>query len=170
MDEILYWGYNWAPAPALLLLLPCSCPALALLLPFSCPDLTLLLPCSCSAPAHKILHGGWYWQKIKIVLMSCSCTAPARSWGAPDLTLLLVQPCFFLAPAPAHPSLAAFIIISTLWLFSARREPPFMVFLYYLVIDFFSSWQKYFFPWSLLQVGSAVFEWRPNVPFLDFVT
>ena len=40
----------------------------------------------------------------------------------------LFLPCSCPAPGPAHPSLAAFIIIiSTLRLFSARREPPFMV-------------------------------------------
>ena len=70
-----------ANAPALLLLLPCSCIAHGLLL-------------ACSQPAPGLL-------------MVCSCPVP-------DL---------------AHPSFAAFIIIiiSTLWLFSARREPPFMV-------------------------------------------
>ena len=39
----------------------------------------------------------------------------------------LVMVCSCPAPDPAHPSFAAFIIISTLRLFSARREPPFMV-------------------------------------------
>ena len=51
----------------------------------------------------------------------------ARSWkpcpnGGPLERKLVI------APWPTHPSLAAFIIIiSTLWLFLARREPPFMV-------------------------------------------
>ena len=61
----------------------------------------LLLPCSCIAPG---------------LLLACSQPAPG---------LLIVCSCP--APDPAHPSFAAFIIISTLRLFSARREPPFMV-------------------------------------------
>ena len=65
------------------------------------PALLLLLPCSCIAPG---------------LLLACSQPAPG---------LLMVCSCP--APDPAHPSFAAFIINSTLRLFSARREPPFMV-------------------------------------------
>ena len=65
------------------------------------PAQLLLLPCSCIAPG---------------LLLACSQPAPG---------LLIVCSCP--APDPAHPSFAAFIIISTLRLFSARREPPFMV-------------------------------------------
>ena len=65
------------------------------------PALLLLLPCSCIAPG---------------LLLACSQPAPG---------LLVVCSCF--APETAHPTFAAFIIISTLQLFSARREPPFMV-------------------------------------------
>ena len=65
------------------------------------PAQLLLLPCSCIAPG---------------LLLACSQPAPG---------LLMVCSCP--APDPAHPSFAAFIIISTLRLFSARREPPFMV-------------------------------------------
>ena len=55
---------------------------------------------------------------------------------APGLLLVCSQPalglpmvCSCPAPDPAHPCFAAFIIIGTLRLFSARQEPPFMVFL-----------------------------------------
>ena len=68
------------------------------------PALLLLLPCSCIAPG---------------LLLACSQPSPG---------LLMVCSC----PAldPAHPSFATFIIIiSTLQLFSAWREPPFMVYL-----------------------------------------
>ena len=65
------------------------------------PALLLLLPCSCIAPG---------------LLLACSQPAPG---------LLVVCSCF--APETAHPTFAAFIIISTLRLFSARQEPPFMV-------------------------------------------
>ena len=65
------------------------------------PALLLLLPCSCIAPG---------------LLLACSQPAPG---------LLVVCSCF--APETAHPTFAAFIIISTLRLFSARREPPFMI-------------------------------------------
>ena len=60
--------------------------------------LLLLLPCYCIAPG---------------LLLACSQPAP----GLPIV-------CSCPAPGPAHPSLAAFIIIN---FFSARREPPFMV-------------------------------------------
>ena len=75
------------------------------------PALLLLLPCSCIAPG---------------LLLACSQPAPG---------LLIVCSCP--APDPAHPSFAAFIIISTLRLFSARREPPFMV--SHPVLSFFPS-------------------------------
>ena len=65
------------------------------------PALLLLLPCSCIAPG---------------LLLASSQPVPG---------LLMVTSCP--APDPSHPSFAAFIIISTLRLFLARREPPFMV-------------------------------------------
>ncbi len=74
------------------------------------PALLLLFPCSCIAPD---------------LLLACS---------KPALGLLMV--CSYPAPDPALPSFAAFIIISTLRLFSARREPPFMVILHF---DMFQS-------------------------------
>ena len=77
------------------------------------PALLLLLPCSCIAPG---------------VLLACSQPAPG---------LLMVCSC--LAPDPAHSSFAAFIIISTLRLFSARRESPFMV-LYCMLWSWSWSW------------------------------
>ena len=62
-----------------------------------------------------------------LLLLPCPCIAPglllAYSKPAPGLLMVRSYP----APCPAHPSLAAFIIISSLRLFSARREPPFMV-------------------------------------------
>ena len=50
LDEIFLVAYHYAPAPTLLLLLPCSCP----------------------------LHGGWYWPKKDRMrlLLHCSCHAP----------------------------------------------------------------------------------------------
>ena len=81
------------------LLLSCSFHAPALLLPYSSPALASAQPLPYSS-----------------LFLPCSCPAHA---SAP---LLLCS-----SPAPAC-SLAAFImIISTLRLFSARREPPFMV-------------------------------------------
>ena len=81
------------------------------------PALLLLLPCSCIAPG---------------LLLACSQPSPG---------LLMV--CYCPAPNPAHPSFAAFIIISTLRLFSVRREPPFMVTWYdswHALLDFFYLW------------------------------
>ena len=73
------------------------------LLPSSCPALALFLPDS-ALP-------------YSALLLPCSCPLHA---SAP---LLLYS-----SPAPFHTSLAAFvIIISTLRLFSVRREPPYMV-------------------------------------------
>ena len=88
-------------------LLPCSCPAPALLLPCSCsclpPSLLLLLPllllCSC-LPAPILLPSSYF------------CPAPALPCFCPSWP----YSCSCSSPAPvlAHPSLAAFIIISTL--------------------------------------------------------
>ena len=119
----------YSSAPAMLLLLcPCRTPALLLsssysahswLLPSSCPAPTLFLPCSallclallrpCSCPAPAPA------QAALLMLLPCSCFAPG-----------LLPPCSCPAPGPTHPSLAGFIIISTLRLSAARREPPFI--------------------------------------------
>ena len=96
---------------ATVLLLP---PAAALFLPAPASSQVQLLPCSYSTPA--LLLPSSYPLFCFAQLYFCPLPAPA---------LLLVFSCP--APAPTNPSLAAFIIISTLWLFSARREPPFMV-------------------------------------------
>ena len=66
------------------------------------PALLMLLPCSCIAPGLLLA----YSQPAPGLLIVCSCPAPDS----------------------AHPNFTAFIIISTLRLFSARREPPFMVY------------------------------------------
>ena len=62
-----------------------------------------------------------------LLLLHCSCTVPGLLLACfqPAPGLLMVFSCP--APDPAHPSFAAFIISSTLRLFLARREPPFMV-------------------------------------------
>ena len=89
----------------MLRLLPLAFPAPApsLLLICSAPAY-LLLPYSCSVPTSALL-------------LPCPASAlPGTS---------LVQPCFFPAPAPAHPSLAAFIIISTLRLFFGTARAAF---------------------------------------------
>ena len=124
---------------ATLLLLSCSCSAPTLLLPSSsfCPAPAVLLPCSFQAPIWHIPSSSpvpaqllpSFCPALLYSAQLCSCPVPALllpcSCFSPALALL--QPCS--CPAgPAHPSLAAFIIIiSTLQLFSARREPPFMV-------------------------------------------
>ena len=125
--------YCPAPAPALFLLCSCPAPALfqfqllpcsyhtpALVPPSSYPDLSRsflipsqLLPYFCSA----------LLSFTPTLFLPCSFPAPA---------LLLLPPCSCLAPAcfcpaPAYFHLAAFIIISTLQLFSAQREQPVMV-------------------------------------------
>merc|ERR1711989_192880 len=95
----------------------CSSPA-----PASAPP----LPCSCPVPCK---------------LLSCTFLAPPQFLPSscplsslPCFTILSSAPALFLpcscpAPGPAHPSLAAFIIIiSTLRLFSAQQQPPFMVY------------------------------------------
>ena len=64
--------------------------SVGLLLPSFCPDLLYSAQLSsCPVPA---------------LLLPCSCFSPA---------LALLQPCSCPDPGPAHPSLAAFIIIST---------------------------------------------------------
>ena len=88
--------------------LPCNYPApfMLLLCSYSTPPWLQLLPCPCRTPA---------------LLLPWSCFSP---------TIALLQPCSYPVPDPAIPSLAVFIIIiSTLRLLSARREPPFMVLL-----------------------------------------
>merc|ERR1711970_913183 len=62
-----------------------------------------------------------------LLLLPCSCIAPGVLLACPEPTPGLLMVCSCPAPDPALPSFAAFIIISTLRLFSARREPPFMV-------------------------------------------
>ncbi len=88
---------SFCPTPAVLLLLPSSNPAP--------PQVTLN---SCLAPALFLLRS--------VLLLPCSCFYPA-------LALLRT----YSWSAPAHPSLAAFIIISTLRLFSVQREQPFLI-------------------------------------------
>merc|ERR1711867_244277 len=81
-----------------------------------CPTPAVLLPCSLQTP---ILHIPNF--------------SPVPTQLLPSFFPALLhysQLCSCPAPGPVHPSLAAFIIIiSTLRLFSARRQPPFMVFL-----------------------------------------
>ena len=96
-------------------------PVPAQLLPSLCPALlysaqlcsALLLPCSYPAPS---------------LLLHCSRFCPA-------LALLLLCSC----PAPVNRSLVPFIIISTLRLFSARREPTFMVIDYGSFIEMYKA-------------------------------
>merc|ERR1712240_884644 len=101
-------------------------PSLSLLLPSSCfcPTPAVLLPCSLQTP---ILHKCTCLASPQFLPSSCplsSLLCFTIFSSAPALYL----PCSCPAPSPAHPSLAAFIIIiSTLQLFSARRQPPFMV-------------------------------------------
>ena len=73
------------------------------------------------------------FNNVFILFFRCCCNKYVtgvtllRSCFSPALDLL--QPYSCPAPGPANPSLAAFIIIiSTLQLFLARREPPFMVY------------------------------------------
>ena len=132
-------------APALLLL--CACPAPTLLLPWSCrsPAPTLLLPCFCSCPAHALASALLFPYSCSFLyscsapaylLLPCSCSAPVLPCFCPS------WPCSFSSPAPSlllllpTISLAAFILSSILQLFSARREPPFMIhfsFLFFLL-------------------------------------
>ena len=94
----------------------CSSPAPASAppLPYSCPAPCKLLSCSSPVPAQLLPS---FFPALLHYSQLCSCSAPA-----------LFLPCSCPAPGPAHPSLAAFIIIiSTLQLFSARRQPPFML-------------------------------------------
>ena len=107
----------YSPASSLLLL--CSYPALPQLQLLSCTFLAPreLLPSSCSLSA--LLYSSQlcsYPATALLMLLPCSCFSPG-----------LLMPFSCPAPGPAHPNLAAFIIISTLQVFSARREPPFMV-------------------------------------------
>ena len=104
--------------------------------------------CVCAEWGHMILR--WvHPTPAQFLLLPCSCPAQLL----PFLALILAQPCFFPAPAPAHPSLAAFIIISTLRLFSARREPTFMV-LFNVLIDYHQN--KCWFSRVRISAGSAV--------------
>ena len=134
-DEIWYVDY---PHLATLLLHSCSYSASTLLLPSSSfrPAPAVFLPCSFQAPIQHIPSSSPVPAQLPpsfcpVLLYSaqlCSCPVPALllpcSCFSPALALL--QPCSCPAPDPAI--LAAFIIIiSTLRLFSARREPPFMV-------------------------------------------
>ena len=89
------------------------------------PALLLLLPCPCIALG---------------LLIACS---------QPALGLLIVCSCP--ASGPAHPSLAAFIIIGILRLFTARRKPHFMVTKGARMRKFFShgeKWEKKFSQWD----------------------
>ena len=122
---------------AILLLLSCSCSTPTLLLPKFYPALAVLLPCFFQAPIRDIPSSS----PVPAQLLPSFClallySAQLSSAPAPFLpcscfspTLALLLP--YSRPAhPAHGSLAALIIIiivSTLRLFSARREPPFMV-------------------------------------------
>ena len=121
-------------APALLLPYSSPAPASAQPLPYSCPASFKLLSGTFLAPPQFLPSSCPLSALLCFTLLSsaqlCSCPVPTLllpcSSFCPALALLL--PCFCPARGPAHPSLAAFIIIiSTLWLFSARREPPFMV-------------------------------------------
>ncbi len=90
-------------SPALKLpLLRCSAPTQVLPSSSFCPAPSKLLTCTFSAPA-QLLPSFCHALLYSAQLYSCP------------------------APGPAHPRSAAFIIISTLQLFSAWREPPFKV-------------------------------------------
>ena len=102
-----------ANAPALLFLLPCSCIAPGLLLTCSWPAHGLLLPSSCPLSS--------------LICFTLLSSAPALLLPCPSHASTPLLLCFCPAPAPAHPSLAAFIIFSTSWLFPAQQEPRFMV-------------------------------------------
>ena len=109
--------YGSFPAPVSALLLLYSFHGPTLLLSSSYPTPTQLLPSFCSA----LLYSAQLCScPVCALLQPCSCFSPA---------LALLQSCS--CPAGlAHPSLAAFIIfISTLQLFSSRREPPLVVLL-----------------------------------------
>ena len=124
-------------ASALLLLYSFPAPASALPLPYSCPTPAILLPCSLQAPIWHIPSSSPGPAQLlssfcPVLLYSaqlCYCPIPALllpcSYFSPALALLQLGSCP--APGPAKSSLAAFIIISTLQLFLARRQPPFMV-------------------------------------------
>ena len=72
--------------------------------------------------------------------------------------LNVILDCSGFSAAPAHIKLAAIIIIiQTLWLFSSRREPPF-------VVQFWEHWISYF-P-NLVCRGSFVF-WIDSERFLS---
>ena len=130
---------------AILLLLSCSCSTPTLLLPKFYPALAILLPCFFQAPIRDIPSSS----PVPAQLLPSFClallySAQLSSAPAPFLpcscfspTLALLLP--YSRPAhPAHGTLAALIIIiiiSTLRLFSARREPPFMVNLILLYPD-----------------------------------
>ena len=124
------------------LLLSCSFHAPALLLPYSSPAPASAQPLPYSCPASFKLLSGTFLAPPQFLPSSCPLSAllhSAQLCCCPNPVLLLPCSCFSPAlpllqscsrPArPAHPSLAAFIIIiiSTLRLFSVRREPPFMV-------------------------------------------
>ena len=100
----------------------CSYPVPAQLLPLSsfrscpAPALLMLLPSSFPAPAPSpapaLLLPTWSCPTAQFLLLPCSC--PASALPGPGL-------------GPALLLSSSIIIISTLQLFSARREPPFMV-------------------------------------------
>ena len=123
------------PAPFMLLFCSYSTPSRLQLLPCPCRTLALLLPYYC--PAHFKLLSGTFLAPPQVLPSSCPLSAlfcftllssaPALLLPCPSHASTLLLLCFCAAPSPAHPSFAAFIIISTLRLFSARREPPFMV-------------------------------------------
>ena len=121
------------------LLLPCSFKASIRHIPISCPVPAQLLPSFCPA----LLYSA----------QLCSCPVLAlvlpRSCFSPALALL--QPCSCPAPAPgpAHPSLAAFIIISTSRLFFGTARAA----LYHIsMLQVLQKDRKY--PWNRRMLGS----------------
>ena len=148
LDEIWYVDYSHL---ATLLLLSCSCSAPTLLLPSSsfCPAPAVLLPCFFQAPIRHIPSSSpvpaqllpSFCPALLYSALLCSCPVPALllpcSCFSPALALLQSCSC----PAgPAHPSLAAFIIISTLRLFFATARAAFYGTMEYRAISFIIRW------------------------------
>ena len=141
--SLTYWTDQFKPIwyvdyshLASLLLLPYSssssfCPAPVVLLPCSFQTPILLIPSSCQAPALFLLCSALLYSAL---LLLCSCAASA---------LLLLCSCFspVLLLASSYPAPAVLLVcppqfsslhhhqqfFGTLRLYSARRDPPFLV-------------------------------------------
>ena len=119
---LLFCSYS---TPSRLQLLPCPCRTLALLLPYYCPAHFKLLSGTFLAPP-QVLPSSCPLSALFCFTLLSSATALFLPCSCPAHTSTPLLLCSSPAPGPANPSLAAFII-STLQLFLARQEPPFMV-------------------------------------------